>query len=229
MKTGITISFCLAVVFAYAQDSASIKGDYKELLVQHIVTLNEATDQESYERILYKFERLGDIAKDEWLPLYYIAYCKIVATRWEKGNSAVQLLDNALDDITNAQKLSLSNSELLTLEGRAYAELVKVDPIKYGPQYTNVIRTKLSEAIELDKTNPRAYMTLGVFYYYFPGYIGGDKRIGCRMFVKASELFAISKSKEESVDSILLPHWGAELNAWYCETNKCNNSKEASN
>lgn len=202
-----TLLFCLPIV-GQAQTETAEKSVYEKLLDKNVGLLDKAKDVATFEDALKRFERLKKNAPDKWLPLYYTAYCKIRLVRW---NNNEQGLDEAIADLKKAQECN-KNPENLALLARAYMKKIELN-ISNGPKYTNVVKTTLQEAIQLNDKNPRVYLIYGRYYYYFPKFVGGDKDKALQLFEKAAKLF--EKQEEESKGKFTpQPHWGKNLNAW---------------
>ncbi|MFN1217463.1 tetratricopeptide repeat protein [Chryseobacterium kwangjuense] len=211
--TSALILFLLMAFGLIHGQTAAPAQDYNKTLLQTVKELNLATNQEAYEKVLYKFERLNTLKQEkDWILLYNIAYCKIVLSRWKEGSSD---LEDAVSKLQKAARLSPNNSEILTLESRAYILLIGKNTTKNGPKYTQQCKSNLDKAISLNKNNPRAYLVYGMYYIYFPKIVGGDPEKGCKIFNQAASLYNQTKPDPNSVK----PQWGKELNEWYIKNN----------
>ncbi len=105
------------------------------------------------------FERIAQVEKDNWLPLYYASNILIIQSFSDSTTDIKnERLKKATQLIEKAHGLSPDNSELLTLEGMLYTGYVAMDPATYGMQYSGKIMDLHARAIELDPSNPRAHM-----------------------------------------------------------------------
>lgn len=210
----ITIT-CVSLITGFLEVNAQEITQYENLLEKNVRFLDENKEQDSYEDVLFRFERLRKLAPEKWLPSYYSAYCKLILTRWRDDK----------EDLTNQVIIQLEelikkerNSENITLLARAYMKKVEFNETA-GPKYTVKIKDLLKESIKKDNNNPRTYLMYGHFYYYFPEFAGGDKEKALKFFKKAKILF---NSEEEAIKKkySCLPHWGKKLNINYIENYK---------
>lgn len=222
MKKTFFLFVILLFNLSQAQDAIVIKDEgFEKLLREHVALLDQAGDQQTYEKMLFKFNRLKNLEEDKWLPLYYSVYCTVVLSRWKSDDDLVYSMEEALRHIEKVKTLKPNNPEALALESRIYLRLIQEKPMAFGPKYIHKLKESLNIALKLDKTNPRVFLTYGMYYYYFPAIMGGDKEKGCLMFNKATGLYLDEESQMTSDTQEVLPHWGKELNAWYVNANKC--------
>lgn len=206
MRRILVLLLCSFITLSFSQNK---KDAFKDLLLKNIDILEKADDEKSIEAVLNRFERLKQNANNEWLPLYYSAYCKIRLASLSKSGS---ILDEAIAEIEKAKKIN-KNSDLLALLSRAYMTKIELD-ISQGPKLTNTVKTTLDQALILDKNNPRVYLMYGKYLYYFPKFVGGDKDKALQFFKKAKPIF----EKEYELNKVkpsVVPHWGKKLNDWF--------------
>jgi hypothetical protein len=206
----------LTVFFSvFSEITAQELTQYEKLLEKNVILLDSIKDKDSCEDVLFRFERLQKVAPDKWVPAYYVAYCKILLTRWRLDKE--DLANEAATQLEEIIKTA-NNSEVMTLLARAYMTKIELQRSN-GPKYTGKVKTLLKDAIKKDPNNPRAYLMYGKFFYFFPRFVGGDKAKGIQLFEKAVPLYAAetTKNKEKYTP---LPHWGENLNLWYIKTYK---------
>jgi len=207
-KLLFALAFCILII-GYSQEEINQNSQYLALLEKNVKQLDTIKSRSAYEDVLNKFDRLRELANEEWLPVYYSAYCKIELAGLGKESDAERLIDEALEQLEGIVKTD-KNAEILTLLGGGYTKKIEVNMIN-GPTYTMKVKNTLKEAIEMDQNNPRAYMFYGMFHYYFPTFVGGDKEKGIKLFEKAELLF-YDEYERNQMNYTYLPHWGKNLN-----------------
>lgn len=107
------------------------------------------------------FERIAQVEKKKWQPMYYAANVLISESFGAKDKTqAMLMLEQAKTFIQSANERSENNSEILTLEGLLYTGYVAMDPQTYAMQYSNKIMNLHNKAIKLNPENPRAHANM---------------------------------------------------------------------
>ncbi|QHI36883.1 hypothetical protein IMCC3317_22530 [Kordia antarctica] len=215
MKNLIFILTLTIFAAGFSEVTAQEATQFEKLLEKNVLLLDSIKDKDTCEDVLFRFERLRKVSPDEWLPSYYSAYCKLILTRWRIDKE--DLTNEAISQLEETIKTA-NNSEVMTLLARAYMTKIELQKSS-GPRYTGKVKTLLKDAVEKDPNNPRAFLMYGKFYYYFPGFVGGDKEKGIKLFEKAAPIFESEKVKNDEKYTYL-PHWGKNLNEWYLKTFK---------
>jgi tetratricopeptide (TPR) repeat protein len=215
MKNLIYILTLTLFFSGFSEVTAQELTQYEKLLKKNVILLDSIKDKDSCEDVLFRFERLQKVAPDKWEAAYYSAYCKILLTRWRLDKE--NLANEAASQLEETIKIA-NNSEVMTLLARAYMKKIELQKSN-GPKYTGKVKALLKDAVKKDPNNPRAYMMYGTFYYFFPGFVGGDKVKAIQLFEKAVPIFASEEAKNKE-NYTYLPHWGKSLNLWYLKTYK---------
>jgi tetratricopeptide (TPR) repeat protein len=215
MKNLIFILTLTVFFSGFPEVAAQELTQYEKLLEKNTILLDKIKGKDSCEDVLFRFERLQKVAPNEWVPAYYVAYCKILLSRWRLDKE--NLINEAISQLEATIKIA-DNSEVMTLLARAYMTKIELQRSN-GPKYTVKAKNLLKDALKKDPNNPRAYLIYGKFYYFFPAFVGGDKVKAIQLFDKAAPIFASESIKNETKYTPL-PHWGENLNLWYLQTYK---------
>ena len=211
MKRVITFTLTLFIsALSFAQVTEENRREYENLLEKNVKLFEAAVDRSENQEVLDRFERLKSQAPGEWLPLYYSALTRMYLKDQVDRNQE-EYIDRAIKELEAARKLE-NNSEIMTLLARGYIHKVEYNNTA-GPKYVPLIKSLLNEAVQADRTNPRAFLMWGNFYLNFPGFVGGDKTKAEQSFNKAKELYEAEHIRIKGLYS--LPHWGQKWNESY--------------
>jgi len=199
MKTSIFIlAMILLSVFGKANDA------YQKAMSQSIEKLFQAKTIPEYVEIANQFERISQIEKAEWLPLYYASFSYIMISFQEAENAKKDMyLDQAQKYLDRAMAIESNESELYMLQGFLYPSRINIDPMARGMLYMG----KMNESLALNPDNPRVYYLRATMTYHMPEAYGGGAAKALPLFQTAAEKFQIFKPKTE-----LSPNWGKEMN-----------------
>lgn len=203
MKT--FISFLLAFVFAVTNAAGN---KYFDAMTKAIEKQKSASTIEAFLESANTFERIGQMEKTEWLPLYYAAHCYIVISFMVPENDKKDaVLDKAQHFLDNAFKLAPEESELFALQAFLYPARITVDPMGRGMEYIGKMNHALDEAIQLNPDNPRCYYLRAITILNMPEGFGGGS-------AAARPIFEIAKQKFDKFEpeSSIYPNWGKEYN-----------------
>ncbi len=151
-----------------------------------------------------KFERIGNVEKEEWLPYYYAAYCyamKALNTSKETekyADTADKLLDLALER-------GGDRSEILCIKSYVATSRFILDPQQRWMTDGKASSDFINEAVKENSENPRAYLLLGQSVLYTPKAYGGGFEIAEKILNNALEKFKVFKPESE-----LSPNWGED-------------------
>lgn len=180
-------------------DSAIVKGDIARL-----------TD------IAASFERIGNAEKNQWLPYYYAAYCRVTQAFMKNDPEQNDPIADQVDQLLNkADSLENKNSEVSLLKAMNASLRMLVNPMQRWQQYGPVVQQYSKDAMAQDTTNPRPYWFNGVSLKNTPEQFGGGCGTAKPQLDKALELFAAFKPASD-----LHPNWGketCEMEAKGCE------------
>ena len=203
MKTSIFIlAMILLSSFCKANDA------YQKAMSQSIEKLFQAKTIPEYVEVANQFERISQIEKAEWLPLYYASFSYIMISFQETENTKKdQYLDQAQKHLDQAMAIEPNESELYMLQGFLYPSRITIDPMARGMIYMGKMNESLDKALALNPDNPRVYYLRATMTYHMPEAYGGGAAKALPLFQTAAEKYQIFKPKTE-----ISPNWGKEMN-----------------
>lgn len=203
MKTStLILAMILLSVFDKANDA------YQKAMSQSIEKLFQAKTIPEYVEVANQFERISQIEKAEWLPLYYASFSYIMISFQESENTKKdQYLDHAQKYLDQAMTIEPNESELYMLQGFLYPSRINIDPMARGMIYMGKMNESLDKALAFNPDNPRVYYLRATTTYHMPEAYGGGATKALPLFQIATEKFQIFKPKTE-----LSPNWGKEMN-----------------
>jgi len=203
MKTSILI---LALILFSGVGFAN--EAYQKAMSQSIEKLFQAKTVPEYVEVANQFERISQIEKAEWLPLYYASFAYIMISFQEAENTKKdQYLDQAQKYLDHAMAIAPNESELYMLQGFLYPSRINIDPINRGMLYMGKMNESLDKALALNPDNPRVYYLRATMNYHMPEAYGGGEANALPLFILADEKFSIFKPETE-----ISPNWGKEMN-----------------
>lgn len=211
MKTLLFALTLMIAGYAPAQDATA----YQQAMQQALTLLDSAETGNDYQAAANQFERIGQVASDEWLPAYYAAFCHL--NRVSDGIEKDQI-DPALDQVETllgqARERGGDESELQVLQGWTHQMRINVKPMQRGQKYSGLAREALGAAIEANPDNPRAYYMMGTNIFYTPKMFGGGAEKALPHFENA-----VAKAEAFTHDNPFWPTWGGAPSAYFLE--KC--------
>jgi tetratricopeptide (TPR) repeat protein len=203
MKTlTFTIAFLLGTFLGFSNDS------YQKAMSQSIEKLFQTTTIPEYVEIANQFDRISQMEKTEWLPLYYASYANIMIGFKEPDNSKKDAyLDQAQKYLDQAMAIDPNESELYMLQGFLYPSRINIDPMSRGMIYIGKMNESLDKALELNPDNPRVYFLRATMTFHMPEAYGGGAVNALPFYKISDEKFRIFKPK-----TVLSPNWGKEAN-----------------
>ena len=203
MKKSIFIlTMILLSALCFANDA------YQKTMSQSIEKLFQAKTIPEYVENANQFERISQIEKAEWLPLYYASFAYIMISFQEAENAKKdQYLDQAQKYLDQAMAIEPNESELYMLQGFLYPSRINIDPMARGMLYMGKMNESLDKALTLNPDNPRVYYLRATMTYHMPEAYGGGAAKALPLFQAAAEKFQIFKPKTE-----ISPNWGKEMN-----------------
>jgi len=173
-----------------------------------IETLFQSKTISEYVEVANQFERISQIEKAEWLPLYYASFAYIMISFQEPDNAKKDTyLDQAQKYLDQAKAIAPNESELYMLQGFLYPSRINVDPMNRGMLYIGDMNKSLDKALELNPDNPRVYYLRATIMHHTPEAYGGGAAKALPLYETAVEKFGIFKPK-----SAISPNWGKEMN-----------------
>lgn len=200
-----TITFLLACICAINAFSQSPK--YVESMKKAIAEFATDSTDEQLLSLANKFERIALAEKTEWLPYYYAALTRTYVAFSTKHTDKVDgILDVAQKYAGIADSLQPNNSEIYVLKGMVLSGRIMVDPMNRGMQYGMQSGALMNRAVELDPSNPRAYLMIGQGLFFTPEQYGGGKDKACQVLETAKQKFDAFVPASE-----ISPDWGEDL------------------
>lgn len=201
-KSTILLSLVLMFNICFASEA------YHKAMTESIDQLYQSSTIANYVDIANQFERISQIEKTEWLPLYYASYAYIMIS-FQEGDHAKKdaYLDQAQKLLDKAFALAPNESELYMLQGFLYPSRINIDPMSRGQLYMEKMNTALNKALELNADNPRVYYLRATMTYHMPQAYGGGAANALPFYKTAEEKFEIFKPQTD-----LSPNWGKEAN-----------------
>jgi tetratricopeptide (TPR) repeat protein len=200
-KSLITLVLVSLFSFAFSNDA------YEKAMSQSMEKLFQAKTIPEYVEVANQFERISNIEKTEWLPLYYASFAYIMISFQETENAKKdQNLDQAQKYLDQAMTIDPNESELYMLQGFLYPSRIAIDPMNRGVTLMPEMNKSLDKALELNPDNPRVYYLRATMTFHMPEAYGGGAAKALPMYRIAKEKFEIFKPK-----SSLSPNWGKEI------------------
>jgi len=182
--------------------------NYEKTMSLSIEKLFQAKSIPEYIDVANQFERISQIEKTEWLPLYYASFAYIMISFQETENSKKDTyLDQAQKYLDQAKTIDPNESELYMLQGFLYPSRINVDPVGRGMMYIGDLNKSLDKALELNPDNPRVYYLRATMTHHMPEAYGGGAAKALPLYQMAVEKFKIFKPK-----TAISPDWGKEIN-----------------
>jgi hypothetical protein len=199
MKKLIILSAIIITSFSsFAQNEKFVAA-----MKKNITQIDSAfTKPDLFISLANNFERIGTSEKNQWLPFYYAAYCRINNAYMQKEPSANDAVaDYATKLINKADSLMPNNSEISCIKSMIAS-----------------LQIAMVAAMEQDPTNPRPYMLKGQGLKFTPEAFGGGCKTALMPLKTAVEKYATFKPVSD-----IAPNWGktyTEGMAKECEASK---------
>lgn len=203
MKTLLTLILTLFLLNVTAQ-----KNTYEEAMKNALDHLKQSATTSQFMESANRFERIYELNKKEWLPMYYTAQCNIIISYQETNNEKKEaILDKAQEFLNQAFQLAPEESELFALQAFLYPSRIMIDPMTRGMELVGKMNQALEEAIRLNPENPRSYYLRAITVLNMPENFGGGAAVAKPIFEKAREKFQAFQPK-----TAIYPNWGWEQN-----------------
>jgi len=181
---------------------------YEKAMGLSIETLFQSKTISEYVEVANQFDRISQIEKAEWLPLYYASFAYIMISFQEPDNAKKDTyLDQAQKYLDQAKAIAPAESELYMLQGFLYPSRINVDPMNRGMLYIGDMNKSLDKALELNPDNPRVYYLRATIMHHTPEAYGGGAAKSLPLYQTAVEKFGVFKPK-----TAISPNWGKEIN-----------------
>jgi len=201
-KLIITLVLVSLFSFGFANEA------YEKAMSLSIEKLFRVKTIPEYVEVANQFERISQIEKAEWLPLYYASFSYIMISFQEPDNVKKDtFLDQAQKYLDLAKAIDPNESELYMLQGFLYPSRINVDPMNRGMLYIGDMNKSLDKALELNPDNPRVYYLRATMTFHMPEAYGGGAAKALPLYLTADEKFKFFKPK-----TAISPNWGKEMN-----------------
>jgi len=182
---------------------------YDKAMSKAMSKLNEATTLEDYNQVANQFDRIASATEDEWLPVYYVAYTRVMMAVLEEGpKNKDTFLDEAQKKLDILESMDHDVPERLVLQGFHHMIRISVDPGSRGATLGQDCGMVLNQAYQMNNQNPRVLLMLAQFNFGASSYMGTDTSGPCAMFDEALKLF---ESPRDSNSDKFLPSWGKDM------------------
>jgi tetratricopeptide (TPR) repeat protein len=196
--------YCIGLCLMMALEvNAEVQNNwYEEAMRPMTEQLASVKDVDGYLQSRNRLERIAGMYADEWLPVYYMAYCDIQLAYFRHADASAYMdeartLIETLDNFAAADR-----SEVNTLWGYYYTAHIAANPEKGAQIYGKAIES-YSKAIADNPNNPRPVCLLAFFRSMMPPMMRSDAEIADGK-ARAKNLFDAEKASWNR------PSWGSE-------------------
>lgn len=181
---------------------------YTKSMGKALEMLQKASGVEGFLECAATFDEIAANYGELWMPPYYAAYCRIIAS-FDENNYGLkdEYLTRAGLSLEKALELAPEESEVQALSAFHALGLMAADPESNGPMYLEDFNSAIQRAKSLNPDNPRPYYMDGLLKANLPEFMGGGTAAAKPIHMLAAEKF----KKFESEDP-LWPSWGEALN-----------------
>jgi hypothetical protein len=192
----------LVAITVRAQDEK-----YTTAMKNAITVVDTCEAKNTFIEVREKFDFISKQKKDEWLPVYYMAFCDVHIAMLEKDADSIDYYAGRADEeLKAAETTSKDNSEIYCLKALNTIAQINVDYMGRALAYSSRAGKFLDDAEKIDPKNPRIYYLQGRFLYGRPKQFGGGKEAAKPFFQKAVDVY---NTKDETAS--IFPHWGKRL------------------
>lgn len=196
----LIVFICLIVVGINTQ----AQSNYQKGMSKGMEMLKSAKTAEDFLNVSNHFERVSNVEKEEWAPIYWNAYVTMIAAmNADKESKQDELYDKALLLVEKLEGMKMDESEFYTLKAYITLMRISVSPMTRAPLGTPAAMEMLAKAQNLNPTNPRPFYVQGQNTFYTPEFFGGGKKVAKPILDKAVKLYAEEKPSED-----FSPRWG---------------------
>ncbi|MBU0696124.1 MAG: hypothetical protein KKE39_06310 [Bacteroidetes bacterium] len=209
MKKDLKTTIITLIVILFASVTNAQDAKYVAAMKNALQSFNDAKTGADYVAASNQFERIGGIAKTEWLPYYYAAYSQLINnTTLQDPNEKDAVLDKALELVGKAEILKPAEGEIWALKGYISFMKIYVNPMARMQNGMGEAMGYLEKAKALNPENPRPYFVIAQNTFYTPEAFGGGKDAAKPLLTEAAKKFEAFKPTNE-----MMPDWGKERNA----------------
>ncbi len=195
------------IILCFVAAAANASTGYDKAMKQAMAELNTAGTVTQMSEAGNTFDRISSGASEEWLPLYYGAYSRVLMAAMEqditKKDAYLDLAETRLEGIIELE--NFDRSEVLALQGFLYMIRITIDPGVRGQEYSMKSSAVLQEAIAINPQNPRAMLMLAQMSYGSAQFFNADTSESCEMADSASQLLDV---EAQNAEDGFAPKWG---------------------
>lgn len=176
---------------------------YEGVMLQKIGAMYQCQSADDFIMAANNFQRIAEVEKGKWEPLYYQAYSYLSAGgRTNDNDTKDKYFDKALELADAGLAISENNAEFFVLKCWAYSVKISVDPANRGRTLSAKASEMVQKALALSPQNPRAMFMLAQLEYGTAMFMGNDPQKACDLGNKAAIL-----AEEEQPTNKLAPGW----------------------
>lgn len=200
-----TLTITIILIFATLFSATAQNGGYEKAMKKALTEMEAAQSPDAMLAAANTFERIGQKAKDEYLPSYYAAL-NLLNYNWKLQDAAArdEVIDRAMAQVTSAQELAPGNDELEVLNGYALMARMTVDPMNRAQSYSPRIMQSFGKAMAMDPTNPRAKIMMAQMELGTAQFMGTEPTKACGLAQEGADLLAKEEVKGFE------PSWGID-------------------
>ncbi len=196
----LIVFICLIVVGINTQ----AQSNYQKGMSKGMEMLKAAKTAEDFLNVSNHFERVSNVEKEEWAPIYWNAYVTMIAAmNSQKESQQDELYDKALMLVDKLEGKEIDQSEFYTLKAYVTLMRISVSPMTRAPLGTPAAMEMLEKAQKLNPSNPRPFYVQGQNTFYTPEFFGGGKKAAKPLLEQAVKLYYQEKTAED-----FSPRWG---------------------
>jgi len=194
-----------SLLLILAVTAATAQSQYEKGMKSALGLLfSEEGGKETWQNAANKFERIANVEKGKWQPLYYAALAYAwMATKEETLALQDDKMDRARAFIQTGLEISPDNVELITMQGYADMLSIAFDPGTRGQTMSTRVFQTFGKAIQMDPKNPRARLFMAQMQDGTEKFFGQGNQASCETLKKAVENYEMEKDSDD-----FLPTWG---------------------
>jgi hypothetical protein len=152
-KVSLSLGVLLMAVLVYGQSEQYYQKMGETL--QLFASINSVDD---YQDLANKFRVIGNVEKEEWLPLYYEAHCYILMSFMDQEGAEVRdgYLQSASGIVDKMTELAPDEAEVAVMTAFYHTGYLVVNPPQRAMSTTPLIHAAIGRALAIEPENPRA-------------------------------------------------------------------------
>jgi hypothetical protein len=198
-----------SVVIAILMTTVVLGGNekYYKQMAETLRGFNTCTTVEDFQNLANRFQVIGNVESDEWLPLYYEAQCYILIGFMNQlsGEDRDVYLEKASSLVEALKEKAPHEAEVEVLEAFYLTGSLLVNPPQRAMSTTPLIHSALARALAIEPNNPRAIFMRISNEIGTARYFGNDTGALC----EEARVLLQNWDKYE-LKSPIHPNWGKE-------------------